>query len=128
MFRALDLRTGRVGWETNVSPDSLQYFFHGDPVIAGDIIVVGADRATGASVHAFHRSTGKQVWKHAAGRGVSGPVAGGGGRAYAATNEGQLLSLDIRSGALRWSIDLKVPGARIVDNQEFVGRARLRQE
>jgi outer membrane protein assembly factor BamB len=110
MFRALELRTGRVRWETKVSPDSVQYFFHSDPLIAGDVIVVGADRATGASIHAFDRFTGKELWKHAAGRGVNGPIAGVSGRAYAAGLEGQLLSLDVQSGAPRWSIALKVPG------------------
>ena len=110
VFRALELRTGRVRWETKVSPDSAQYFFHGDPLVAGDVIVAGADRAAGASIHAFDRLTGQELWKHAAGRGVSGPIAGGGGRAYAARSEGQLLSLDVRSGDLAWALDLKVPG------------------
>jgi outer membrane protein assembly factor BamB len=110
IFRAVELRTGRERWETNVSPDSAQYFFHGDPLIAGDVIVVGADGATGASIHAFDRSTGKELWNHPVGRGVNGPIAGGGGRAYAARSEGQLLSLDVASGTLQWSIDLKVPG------------------
>ena len=76
LFRALELKTGRVRWETKVSPDAVQHFFHGDPLVAGDVIVAGADRATGASVHAFDRLTGKELWSHPAGRGVNGPLAG----------------------------------------------------
>jgi outer membrane protein assembly factor BamB len=110
VFRGLELRTGRVRWETKVSPDSTQYFFHGDPLVADDVIVAGADRAAGASIHAFDRRTGKELWKHAAGRGVNGPIAGGAGRAYAARFEGQLLSLDVGSGDLRWAVDLKISG------------------
>jgi outer membrane protein assembly factor BamB len=110
VFRALELRTGRLRWETQLSSDSGQYFFHGDPLIAGDVIVVGADRTTGASVHALDRSTGRELWKHAAGRGVNGPIAGTDGRAHAAGVEGRLLSFDVGSGALRWTLDLKVPG------------------
>jgi outer membrane protein assembly factor BamB len=60
MFLSLELRTGRVRWETRVTADSSQYFFHGDPFIAEDLIVIGADRAAGASIHAFDRSTGKE--------------------------------------------------------------------
>jgi outer membrane protein assembly factor BamB len=99
-----------VRWQTKVSPDSTQYFFHADPVVAGDVLVAGADRPTGASIHAFDRATGKEVWKYAAGRGVNGPLAAAGQRVYAATVEARLLSLDVRSGALLWSLPLKVPG------------------
>jgi outer membrane protein assembly factor BamB len=110
VFHAVELRTGRVRWETKVSPDSDQYFFHGDPLIAGAVIVAGADRPTGASIHALDRATGRELWKHPVGRGVNGPIAGSGGRAYAARFEGQLLSLDIGSGDLRWAVDLKISG------------------
>lgn len=109
LFRALELKTGRARWETKVSPDPDQYFFHSDLLVVGDVIVAGSDRATGASIHAFDRSTGKELWRHAAGRGVDGPIAGISGRAYAATLEGQLLSLGVSSGTLGWSIPLKVP-------------------
>lgn len=110
LFRALELKTGRVRWETKVSPDAVQYFFHGDPLVTGDVIVAGADRATGASVHAFDRLTGKELWSHPAGRGVNGPLAGTTTHAYAFTVEGQLLSLAIDSGRVRWQMPLKGPG------------------
>jgi len=109
-FRALELNTGRVRWETKVSPDAAQYFFHGDPYVAGHVIVAGADRATGASIHAFDTSTGKERWRHAVGRGVNGPIAGSGRRAYAITVEGRLLSLAVDSGTLSWDLPLKGPG------------------
>jgi outer membrane protein assembly factor BamB len=79
-------------------------------LVAGDVIVAGADRPTGASIHAFDRSTGKELWRHAVGRGVSGALAGAGPHVYAGTLEGQLLGLAVASGAVRWSIPLKVPG------------------
>lgn len=110
VFRALELRTGRVRWETKVSPDTVQYFFHGDPLVAGDVIVTGADRTTGASIHAFDTSTGKERWRHAAGRGANGPVAGSGTHAYMTTVEGRLLSLAVDSGTVRWDMPFKGPG------------------
>jgi len=121
MFRALDVETGRLRWETKLSPDSAQYFFHGDPWIAQDMIVVGADRASNASIHALDRSTGKELWKHPAGRGVYGPIVGAAGRVYAAGLEGQLLSLDVVSGRLRWAIDLKSPGPAMLGDRVFAG-------
>jgi glucose dehydrogenase len=111
IFRALELKTGHVRWQTKVGPDSGQYFFHGDPLVAGDTIVVGADAASGGQVHAFNRTTGKELWRHAAGRGVTGPIAGLDRRAYAAqSSESLLLSLDIDSGEVRWTAPIKVPG------------------
>jgi outer membrane protein assembly factor BamB len=106
-----------------VAPDSRNYFFHGDPLITPDIVVIGADPATGG-VHAFERSTGRQRWKYAAGHGVAGALAGLGRRAYAITLDGQLLSFDIESGAVAWSFPVEVwgwlgPGA--APGRVFVG-------
>jgi outer membrane protein assembly factor BamB len=124
IVRALDLNSGRVRWENKVSPDPEQYFFHSDPIVGGDVIVVAADRATGANIHAFDVSTGKELWRHPAGRGVNGPLAGVNNRVYAANLEGKLLSLDIRSGALAWSVPFKVPGwegAAVAGDRVFAG-------
>ena len=109
IFRALDNTTGRLRWETTVSPDAVQYFFHGNPLITADVIVIGADRASGANIHAFHRTTGKELWRHDVGRGVRGPIAGDGRRAYASTIDGRLLSLDTRSGDVKWIRELTLP-------------------
>ena len=87
-----------------------RYFFHGDPYVVGDIIVIGADRATGANIHAFDRSTGKELWRHAAGRGVNGPITGTGTHAYAITVEGRLLGMAVDSGTVSWDVPFKGPG------------------
>jgi outer membrane protein assembly factor BamB len=124
LFRALDLRTGAVRWETKLSPDAEQYFFHGNPLVAGDIIVVGADRARGASIHAVDRLTGKALWKKPVGRGVMGPISGDSTHAYASTAEGQLTSLQVTSGAAQWTMDLQIPGFEgpaVSGNRVFAG-------
>jgi hypothetical protein len=110
VFRAVDLRTGAVRWETAVNTDGVQYFFHGDPAVVGERIVAAADRATGASAHAFDRRTGKEAWRHAIGRGAAGPLASLGAFVYVAPIEGQLMAFDAASGAVRWTVPIKVPG------------------
>lgn len=109
MFRALDRTTGRVLWATPAGPGSDQYFFHGDPLITPDLVIAGGDAVSGGNVHGFERSTGRKRWTFPAGRGVTGPIAGAGGRAYAATPDA-LVSLDIDTGTRRWSRALKIPG------------------
>jgi hypothetical protein len=110
VVRAVDLGSGTVRWETAVNTDGVQYFFHGEPAVVGDRIVVAADRATGANAHGFARATGKEVWRHPIGRGANGPLASLGTLVYAATIEGQLTAFDADSGVLRWTTALKVPG------------------
>jgi outer membrane protein assembly factor BamB len=107
VFRALDRRTGQVRWATKVGPDSEKYFFHGDPLASADLVVVGADGAQAGNVHAFDRSTGRQRWTYAAGRGVMGAIAAVGRKAYAIGSDGRLLSLDLDKGGLRWTFPLK---------------------
>src|SRR5688572_26917604 len=110
MFRSIERRTGRVLWATRVGSGSAQYFFHGDPFILADVVVVGADAATGGGIHAFDRSTGRQRWMHAAGRGVPGAISGFGQSGYAISFEDQVLAVDLSSGALQWSFPLDVWG------------------
>jgi len=114
MVRALDLQTGQVRWATNVRPGPAEYFFHGDPMLTDDLLVIGAD--TGgvagfdAGVHAFELATGKQRWLYSAGSGVAGAIKGVGGLAYAARLDGELLALDVATGDRRWSVPLALWG------------------
>lgn len=95
-----------VRWAAHVGPDSGKYFFHGDPLITEDLIVVGADGTQG-NVHAFDRVDGRQRWTYAAGRGVAATISALGRKAYAVSAEGQLLCLDLDTGELRWTFPLK---------------------
>lgn len=124
VFHAVELKTGRARWETKVSSGATQYFFHGDPFVAGNVIVVGADAATGGNIHAFDAATGKELWRRPAGHGVTGPITGIGYRAYAATSEGQLLSVDVNSGELKWNVPIKMrsfEGPMADGNRVFAG-------
>lgn len=112
-FRRLDATTGKVRWETNVRGKAKQYFFHGDVFIAPDRIVASTDvdASTGevAGVHAFDRDSGRELWKHTAGRGVLGAVTGAGSRVFVYAANGDLVALNLDSGKPEWSHALKAP-------------------
>jgi outer membrane protein assembly factor BamB len=111
MFRQLDGKTGKVRWETNVRGNAPKYFFHGDVFIGADRIVASADvdPASGAEagLHAFERSSGRELWKYPAGRGVPGAVIGTEKRVFVYTSSGELVALSLQSGKREWSYDLK---------------------
>jgi len=129
MFRRLDAKSGGVRWETNVRPNAApKYFFHGDMLLTSDRIVVGADVEAAAGVeaglHAFDRSSGRQVWTHRTGRGVPGPTVGTESRAFAYTADGTLVAVDLDSGKVRWSHALKASGwegAAVLADRVFAG-------
>jgi outer membrane protein assembly factor BamB len=114
MFRALDRRTGEVRWATKAGPQSIQYFFHGDPLITDTLVVVGADGGGAAGVvgkvHAFDRTSGAERWTYPAGSGVRGPMSGDRRSAFAIKADKELVALDLESGAVRWSYPLDVWG------------------
>ena len=113
-FRQLDARTGKVQWETNVRRNAPKYFFHGDVFVAPDRIVASADvdLATGveAGLHAFDRSSGRELWRHPAGRGVAGAVIGSQKRVFVYTSTGSLIAVSLESGKREWTNELKADG------------------
>jgi outer membrane protein assembly factor BamB len=129
VFRRLDVRTGRIHWETNVRDGrAKQYFFHGDVFIAADRIVASSDvdTTTGAEagVHAFDLGTGRQLWKYSAGRGVPGAVVGSGSRVFAYTATGDLIALNLASGKPEWTHAVKAgpwENPAILDHRVFAG-------
>jgi outer membrane protein assembly factor BamB len=129
VFRRLDVRTGRIHWETNVRDGrAKQYFFHGDVLIAADRIVASSDvdTTTGAEagVHAFDLGTGRQLWKYSAGRGVPGAVVGSGSRVFAYTATGDLIALNLASGKPEWTHAVKAgpwENPAILDHRVFAG-------
>lgn len=104
--------SGAVRWETNVRGDATaKYFFHGDVFVTPDRIIASADvdTATGmeAGIHAFDRSSGRQLWKYPTGRGVLGAIVVLDSRVFAYVANGDLIALDLASGTRAWSYPLK---------------------
>jgi outer membrane protein assembly factor BamB len=73
-FYALNRDTGGVRWSYNIKQDGDQTSFHGDPLVAGDLILIGTDAGRQGHVYAFERTTGKVRWKYRVPSGVADDV------------------------------------------------------
>jgi len=68
---------------------------------SGGVLYLGTDSPTGL-LYAFDTETGKALWKHPAGRGVSADVLLLGRRLHALSLDGVLTAHDAGSGEVRW--------------------------
>src|SRR5262245_9271158 len=104
MMRALDEKTGHVKWEYDIRKDGEQSQFHGDPLIAEGLIVIGVDGIVG-HVYAFDRATGAVRWKYRVEkRGVASDIVRQGDSLYFVTlGNDELVSVDLRSGKRNWA-------------------------
>lgn len=128
VVRAVERTTGRLLWASEVGPGTGDYYFHGNPLIAGNTLVIGADTGVSgtksASIHALDRRTGRERWRYPAGSGAAASIVGWGPLAYAASLDGRLLALDVESGSLRWSFPVTMwgwEGAAVLDRRVYVG-------
>jgi outer membrane protein assembly factor BamB len=107
-FYALDKNTGQVRWSYNIHQDGSQTSFHGDPLMTGDLIIIGTDIGKQGHVYAFDRATGKVRWKYLVTTssngdfGVASDIVRRGNSIYAVAQGDDLLCLDLATGKLRW--------------------------
>ena len=68
VFYALNKNTGKLQWSYDITKDGKQISFHGNPLISGDLILIGTDQACEPDsighVYAFDRRTGAVKWKY----------------------------------------------------------------
>lgn len=108
-FYAFDRLTGNVRWSYDTHQDGATANFHGDALVAGDLIVVGSDvaRPTGSEeghVYAFELATGDVRWKHATPGGVATDILRAGDRIFGVGESGELLCLGLADGKVRWQV------------------------
>lgn len=106
VFFVLDRRLGRRRASHDTSrEDGIPREFHGDPLLAGDLVVIGTDASEGDSayIHAFERGTARERWRRASKGGVRGDLARWRDHGYAVTLEDELICFDPASGNARWS-------------------------
>ncbi|NIV13075.1 MAG: PQQ-binding-like beta-propeller repeat protein, partial [Aliifodinibius sp.] len=79
--------------------------FHGELLLADDLVMVGADGVNGGQLYAFEGKTGTLRWKYDCERGVATAIAQRDGLIFFATmHNNQLICLDIRDGKEQWKL------------------------
>ena len=106
ILHAVDRRTGGVRWTYQAAAlDGGKPEFHGRPLITDELVVVGSDdrRAEGIGyVYAFKRPSLDLAWKQRIGAGTMTDIVQFGNSVFFVTLADELISLDLRTGAVRW--------------------------
>lgn len=103
VFYAVDRKSGTVRWSYDTGIDGEPAQFHGDPVVAGDLVITGCDLTSLPHTYAFERESGELRWKSA--RSVlESDIVDFGGTVIGRRWNGDLLALDAGDGQLRWSV------------------------
>jgi outer membrane protein assembly factor BamB len=114
---ALDRHDGHVHWTFNVKHGGRPASFHGDPLIADGMLVIGTDRGTQedptSHVWAVDLATGALRWKCVVGNGIVSDIIGDGNLAIAVTRADSLLCLDLATGRRVWTFAGKVPSSDV---------------
>jgi outer membrane protein assembly factor BamB len=107
-FYAIDKDTGQLRWKYTIEQDGDQTSFRDDPLVAGDLIIIGTDAGRQGHIYAFDRSTGKVRWKYLVHTGtlqdfgVRSDMVRKGDAIYAVATGDDLLCLDLAAGEVRW--------------------------
>jgi outer membrane protein assembly factor BamB len=111
-FYAINKTTGQVQWGYDIRKDGKQVSFHGDPLVTGDLILIGTDYSCAPDgighVYAFERSSGKVRWKY---RSTSVPtaIAQLGSNVYFGSFQDKWSSVNLHTGGLNWSFSTNTP-------------------
>jgi eukaryotic-like serine/threonine-protein kinase len=106
LVHGVDKATGTARWAYDARLDGGRPEFHGDPLVAGDLVVLGSDdrRQEGVGfVYAIEASRGSVRWKTRLGRGSMAGMVRLEGRLYAVTLDNVLVVLDLASGTQVWA-------------------------
>jgi len=128
-FYAINKTTGELLWSYDIRKDGKQQSFHGDPLVTGDLILIGTDRSCDPEgighVYAFERDTGKVRWKY---RSTSVPTAiiQIDSSVYFGSFQEQWSSVDLKTGNLKWSFstgatnkECDMPKAPVTDGKRL---------
>ena len=111
-FYAINKTTGQVQWSYNIRRDGKQQSFHGDPLVIGDLILIGTDyncEPDGIGhVYAFERNSGRVRWKY---RSTSVPtdIVRLGSNVYFGSFQDRWSSVNLQTGGLNWSFSTDTP-------------------
>lgn len=111
-FYAINKSTGQPQWSYDIRKDGKQQSFHGDPLVANDLILIGTDRSCDPEgvghVYAFERDSGKVRWKY---RSTSVPtdILQLNSNVYFGSFQDKWSSVDLQTGGLNWSFSTGSP-------------------
>jgi uncharacterized protein (TIGR03382 family) len=100
-FAALDVATGEPRWTVDQDP---QYPWLGSlaaPAVSADLVLASFGREDGVS--AFRTATGERVWQVHDALAVNAAPVIVGNLAYVASSYGDVIALDVATGAHRWT-------------------------
>lgn len=110
-FYSLDLATGADRWVYDTSADGSPAQFHGDVLIDGTWLFVGADAQPVGHLYAFDTASGRVAWKLPFPGGVPASVLGRSGVVYAQAAGGEVWAVEAATGELVWLHGALGPGA-----------------
>jgi outer membrane protein assembly factor BamB len=102
-FLALNRTDGRAVWSYDTTADSDSAQFHGNVLIEGDLVVVGADAKSDGYLYAFDRATGETRWRQAAPGGFPSDVVKSGSQGFVVSTSGEVRCVELETGRLVWS-------------------------
>ena len=112
-FYALDKTSGEKRWEYDIRADGKQTSFHGDPLVADDLILVGTDYSCSPDgvghLYAFNIADGTVRWKYNSLVGLSTNVIRVESNAWVGTVAGDWESVAIRSGRMNAHVPTPTP-------------------
>jgi outer membrane protein assembly factor BamB len=111
-FIAFAEATGDEVWSYDTSADGPPAQFHGDALVAADLVIVGTDGPPTGWLYAFERAGGRLRWKHPFIRGISAQVLGRDGVVFAVGGGGGVVALDTATGNVVWHFGEEPPADR----------------
>lgn len=99
----LDRTTGTPIWLYDTRADGLAAQFHGEPVIAGERLVIPTDADPEGHIYSFDADSGDLLWKKRMDRGVATTPLLIDGRIVAVSAVGEVVALDVTSGKAVWT-------------------------
>ncbi len=104
-FYALDKKTGALRWSFDIRKDGNQQSFHGNPLFAGNLILIGTDKSCAPDgighVYAFDQDTGDVRWKYRT-TSASTDIIRIGEKVYFGSIQDNWTALSLKDGSLAW--------------------------
>jgi outer membrane protein assembly factor BamB len=111
-FYAINKATGQVQWGYDIRNDGKQISFHGDPLVTGDLILIGTDHSCAPDgvghVYAFERNSGKVRWKYRS-TGVPTDIVQLGSNVFFGSFLDKWSSVNLGTGSLNWGFSTDTP-------------------